>query len=184
MNPSPPPKPPSKPAAKPARAQPYRKAKPLTPEQRAAAVLQPVHDALKKGNAEAAEKALAQAKQTASNDPNLPLTDADFEQLQQTINTLPAAAKQVLKYAVFSPFSALGIERLAQARTLNTVNKRTLLKNYRKLALQLHPDKCDHPTANDAMQALNVAYDSITVPPKSKFQPAAGAKRPRPQARR
>ena len=77
--------------------------------------------------------------------------------------------------------SGTAIERLQAARTLNTVNKRTLLKNYRKLALQLHPDKCDHAMANDAMQALNVAYDKITIPPKPKQQAAygrPGAKRP------
>ena len=71
---------------------------------------------------------------------------------------MPAAATQVLKYAAFSPFSAIGIPRLARARALNTVNKRAMMKNYRKLALQLHPDKCDHEYAEPAMQALNLAY--------------------------
>ena len=54
-------------------------------------------------------------------------------------------------------------------------------KAYKRLALQLHPDKCDHAMANDAMQALNVAYDKITIPPKPKQQAAygrPGAKRP------
>ena len=58
---------------------------------------------------------------------------------------------------------------------LNTVNKRTLLKNYRKLALRLHPDKCQHLVANDAMQAWNVAYAKITAPPKPKPQPGKKA---------
>ena len=40
-------------------------------------------------------------------------------------------------------------------QVLNTVNKRQMLKGYRKLALQLHPDKCasaPDADANDAMQ--------------------------------
>ena len=72
------------------------------------------------------------------------ITDDAVKALEDMIQTMPMAAEQVLKYATNSPFSALGIERLQQARVLNTVNKRALLKNYRRLALQLHPDKCDH----------------------------------------
>ena len=60
-----------------------------------------------------------------------------------------------------SPFSALGVERLADARILNNVNRRTLLKKYRKLALELHPDRCDHELAVDAMQLLNTAYEKV-----------------------
>ena len=182
--PKPPPKPPPgarpppkpRPAPKPAtRAQPLRKAKPLRPEQRAQAALEPVRIALRKGDRAGAEKALAAARAMADADPNLPLTDGMLDAMREEIVTMPPAAEQVLKHFSFSPFSALGVERLQQARVLNTVNKRTLLKNYRRLALRLHPDKCDHPVANDAMQALNVAYDKITIPPKPK--PAA---KPRP----
>ena len=160
--------------------QPARKVKPPTPQERARRLLESVRDGLRKGDAAAAREALSKAKAAAQNDPNLPLTDADMDAMEKEIETLPKAASQVLKYAAFSPFSALGVERLAAARVLNTVNKRQLLKNYRKLALQLHPDKCDHAMANDAMQALNVAYDKITVPPKPKQQAAYG----RPGARR
>lgn len=47
-----------------------------------------------------------------------------------------------------------------KARTLNTVNKRAILKKYRKLALQLHPDKWKHALALDAMQARSIACHS------------------------
>jgi hypothetical protein len=59
------------------------------------------------------------------------------------------------RYAFKSPFTAIGIPRVAAARVLNTVNKREMLKKFRKLAVQLHPDKCEHPIALPAMQALN-----------------------------
>ena len=150
----------------------------MRPEQRAQAVLEPVREALRKGSTADALKALAKARATAESDPNLPLTEAMLDEMKEQIETLPPAAEQVLQHAVKSPFSALGIERLAAARVLNTVNKRTLLKNYRKLALRLHPDKCQHLVANDAMQALNVAYDKITAPPKPKPQPG---KKPQPK---
>ena len=174
-----------RPAAKPAtRAQPGRKAKPLRPEQRAEAALEPIRAAMRKGNQEEAYKALQAARVIADKDPSLPLTEAMLDDMREQIESLPPAAQQVLKYASFSPFSALGVERLAQARVLNTVNKRNLLKNYRRLALKLHPDKCEHPVATDAMQALNVAYDKITIPPKPKTQAAYGARgRPGPRRR-
>ena len=73
----------------------------------------------------------------------------------------------MLKYAAFSPFSAIGIPRVQQARQLNTVNKKTMLKGYRKLALALHPDKSDHPMALPAMQALNAAYDKTQIDPNA-----------------
>ena len=175
------------PQARPApkRAQPARKAKAQTAQQRADAAIDQVRAGLRKGSSEAALKALDRARQLAQNDPNLPLTDTQLDELKREIESMPWAATQVLRFSAYSPFSALGIERLAAARTLNTVNKRNLLKNYRKLALQLHPDKCDHPVANDAMQALNCAYDKVTAKPKEKPRaPSRPGARPRPGARR
>ena len=118
------------------------------------------------------------------------LTAEKFAELEQTIASMPPAAMQTLKYATFSPFSALGIARRAEERVLNTVNKKNLLKGYRKLALRLHPDKCDHPFALPAMQALNLAYDKATgKEEEAKKAAAAAAKkgaaaRGRPGARR
>ena len=89
------------------------------------------------------------------------LSDAQLDELQRDIEQLPPAALQVLKHAPTSPFSALGVERLAEARSLNAVNRKYLLKKYRKLALELHPDRCDHCMAVDAMQALNAAFDKV-----------------------
>ena len=59
------------------------------------------------------------------------------------------------------PFTALGLERLSHARSLNSVNKRELLKRYRKLALELHPDRCAHGLALEAMQVLNACYEQV-----------------------
>ena len=138
--------------------------------------------ALRKGNAAVARSEIAAARKLVEVEPLLAcagLSEEKFAELDQTVNTMPAAATQVLKYATISPFSALGIPRLQAARTLNTVNKRGILKNYRKLAMQLHPDKCDHALANDAMQALNGAYDKIDPKP----DPTKGNKKPAPGRR-
>lgn len=51
--------------------------------------------------------------------------------------------------------------RALQARVLNAANKKKLLKSYRKLALELHPDRCAHELACVAMQALNDAYETV-----------------------
>ena len=66
---------------------------------------------------------------------------------------------QVLKHAPSRPFSALGAERLAGAKSLNNASRQELIKKYRRLAMELHPDRCDHQMANEAMQALNAAYE-------------------------
>ena len=106
------------------------------------------------------------------------LTEARWEALEQLTQSMPDAAIQVLKHAhlgsrevrstassltasIYSPFSALGIPKLRQARVLNTVNRREVQKKYRRLALQLHPDRCDHEYAGAAMQALNKAFGLI-----------------------
>ena len=89
------------------------------------------------------------------------------------------------RYAFKSPFTAIGIPRVAAARVLNTVNKREMLKKFRKLAVQLHPDKCEHPIALPAMQALNAAYDKTqwvngvdpNKPKPTKTPPKAGPKK-------
>ena len=47
---------------------------------------------------------------------------------------------------------------------------------YRKLALQLHPDKCSHQYASEAMQALNKAF-SIIMPQDDRYT-LARAERP------
>lgn len=116
---------------------------------------------LRVGDLDGASRALTEARHlAASTEPPL-ISDDELSALQTTIETMPSAAIQVLRYGPSSPFSALGVERLAEARTLNNVNKRNLLKKYRKLALQLHPDRCEHVMAIDATQALNAAYDQL-----------------------
>ena len=57
----------------------------------------------------------------------------------------PFDVRACTPHAVFDQGPA--VERLAGARTLNAVNQRALLKKYRKLALELHPDRCDHALA-------------------------------------
>ena len=91
---------------------------------------------------------------------------------------MPDAVIQVLKHAhiegretrstatsltadLYSPFSALGVPKLKQARTLNTVNKMEVHKRYRKLEYELNPERCEHEYALPAMQALNMAYAAV-----------------------
>ena len=100
---------------------------------------------LRKGNTQMARQRLTEVE-ALRQQPELAsfVSDDALAALDEMIGTMPRAAEQVLKNSTSSPFSALGIERQHQARILNTVNKRALLKNYRKLALRLHPDKCEH----------------------------------------
>ena len=100
----------------------------------------------------AANSALAAARHLAGNTEPPVLDASDLDAVQASIETMPPAAVQVLKHGLSSPFSALGAERLA--------DKRQLLKKYRKLALELHPDRCEHALANDAMQVLNSAFEA------------------------
>ena len=116
---------------------------------------------LREGHPAASAEALEEARQLARRLEPSPVSEEELALLQASIETLPDAAIQVLRYGPSSPFSALGVERLAARRVLNTVNKWQLLKNYRKLALQLHPDRCDHSLAIEAMQLLNSAYDKL-----------------------
>ena len=106
------------------------------------------------------------------------LTGAKWDALEEVVRTMPDAAIQVLKHAhlaprelrstassltasVYSPFSALGVPKLREARTLNTVNRQEINKRFRKLALELHPDRCDHEYAGPAMRALNKAFEKV-----------------------
>ena len=68
-------------------------------------------------------------------------------------------------------FAALGCEFGASEDAVK--------KAYKKLALQLHPDKSDHPMALPAMQALNAAYDKTQIDPNApKPKPKPAPKRP------
>ena len=138
---------------------------PPTLAQRVNAAVGRVHEKVLEGNQAAALEEIRKGRELSANDPRLVmagLTDVRWDNLQATVDTLPEAALQVLRHAsthavVYSPFSALGVPKLAAARELNSVNRREVLKRYRKLALQLHPDKCEHEYAEMAMQALNKA---------------------------
>lgn len=123
----------------------------------------------------ASEAFLAVCELALSSEPRL-VSEEEIEELRQMMDTVPSSALQVLRYSRDDPFAAIGLGRLTQARTLNQVNRRAVLKQYRKLALELHPDRCDHPLAVDAMQALNTAYDQLSSAPP--------ARRPPPRARR
>lgn len=144
---------------------------PPTLAQRVHAALGKVHDQLQVGDTDGAMLAIMRGRELCTADPRLVLaglTEARWAALEETVASMPEAAVQVLRHAsmsaaVYSPYSAIGIPKLQGARTLNTVNRREMMKRYRKLALQLHPDKCDHEYAEKAMQALNKAY-SILMP--------------------
>ena len=143
------------------------KARPLTPRARARSATERVRQCLRRGDEVGAHKALedAIALAMATEPPIIP--EEELLELRHMVDTLPTAALQVFRHMPASPFSALGVDKFADARILNQVNRRTLLKKYRKLALELHPDRCDHAMAVDAMQALNAAYDKIMPKPVS-----------------
>lgn len=90
------------------------------------------------------------------------ISDEEIEDMRHMIETIPPAALHVFKHAA-KPFAALGMERLMHARSLNVANRRALLKQYRKRAMQLHPDRCDHCLAVEAMQILNACYDKCML---------------------
>jgi len=160
-----------------------RAAPPMPPTlaQRLHAALQKVHERLQRGDIVGARVDVAKGRALTAADARLAmagLTEAKWDSLEEQVQTMPDAAIQVLKHAhcahrearstatsltadVYSPFSALGVPKLREARTLNTVNKRELHKNYRRLALELHPDRCDHEYAIPAMAALNKAFEAV-----------------------
>lgn len=109
----------------------------------------------------AASSALAAARALFRTAEPSAVSEEQLQALQKMIDTMPAAALQVLQHGLQSPFAALGVARLAEARSLNAVNRRALLKRYRQLALQLHPDRCEHVMAVDAMQVLNAVYERL-----------------------
>jgi hypothetical protein len=157
---------------------------PPTLAQRVKAALMRVHERLQRGDVTGAREELSKGRALSAKEPRLVmagLTEARWDELQAVVESMPDAAVQVLKHAhlearehrttetsltalPYSPFSAMGIAKLQEARTLNTVNKREIHKNYRRLALQLHPDKCEHEFAIPAMMALNKAL-AIIIPP-------------------
>ena len=138
---------------------------------------------LRAGDTGRALASLEDARKLARSIEPPPLSDEQLTELEEMIRTMPPEALQVLRHGLTSPYSALGIDRLARARVLNNANRRQLLKEYRRLAMRLHPDRCEHAMASDAMQVLNAAYDKLV----GKAQPQGGAttgagtrKRPRP----
>jgi hypothetical protein len=136
----------------------------MSAQQRGVAALEAARRALRQGDQRAARSALHEARTLAGSTEPPVVSAEDIALMADMIETLPAAAVQVLQHAESNPFAALGISRLNGVKELNTVNKRELLKAFRRLALELHPDRCAHPLANDAMQALNAAYERTQAP--------------------
>ena len=64
-------------------------------------------------------------------------------------------------------YAVVGAERDASA---NEIKKR-----YWKLSLMIHPDKCDHPKAQDAFNALSQAAKDLQVTPAGCPQSAKSA---------
>ena len=147
----------------------------LKPAQAAAAAEDGVQTALRKGDIEGARQVLQAARALPTG------TVTTIGELEVLVETLPAAAVQVLKHGLQNPCAALGIERSA---TLNAPSKREWLLRYRKLALELHPDKSSHPLAVEAMQTLNVAYDKVQKGVGGGGPPPSGHVRPQRSAPR
>lgn len=63
-----------------------------------------------------------------------------------------AAVKHILRYRA-SPFYCLGLGDKASPDAIRA--------QYKKLALRLHPDKCEHPDAREAFDAMVEAYHRI-----------------------
>lgn len=58
---------------------------------------------------------------------------------------------------------ALGLEAYADSQTL--IDSKVLSKTFRKLAVQVHPDKNPDPRAVQAFQRINAAYDYLQAHP-------------------
>ncbi|XP_052558838.1 dnaJ homolog subfamily C member 14 isoform X1 [Tympanuchus pallidicinctus] len=59
-----------------------------------------------------------------------------------------------------NPFQALGVE--------TTASDAELRKAYRRLAVLVHPDKSEHPRAEEAFKVLRAAWDIVSSPEKRK----------------
>eukprot|EP00900_Chrysochromulina_parva_P002012 jgi/Chrpa1/11811/Chrysochromulina_OHIO_Genome00010161-RA len=141
----------------------WARTKPAAEEHRQP-VPNPMQESLPKPPKAPTASALHEARTLAGSTEPPVVSAEDIALIADMIETIPAAAVQVLQHAESNPFAALGISRLNGVKELNTVNKRELLKAFRRLALELHPDRCAHPLANDAMQALNAAYERTQAP--------------------
>lgn len=78
-----------------------------------------------------------------------------------------ACAKKLLASFKKSHYEALGLKKNATDSEIK--------KAYRKLALQLHPDKNTAPSAENAFKALNAAYDCLSDERKRQVYDAYGA---------
>ena len=65
-----------------------------------------------------------------------------------------AAVQHVLRYRL-SSFYCLGLADNASPDAIRA--------QYKKLALRLHPDKCEHPDAREAFDAMAEAYHRIYI---------------------
>ena len=64
-----------------------------------------------------------------------------------------AIVSRILKYAN-RPWDCLGLPAYTPAEHTR--------RHYRQLSLLIHPDKCDHPRAQEAMAILNNAFKKVT----------------------
>ena len=85
-----------------------------------------------------------------------------------------ALVQQVLRRGG-SPLRCLGLERGASQADVR--------KRYRALALRLHPDKAQHPQANEAFAALESAYSRAKEAAAAAAASAVWAARPSASAR-
>ena len=77
----------------------------------------------------------------------------DKTQKAAGIESLGAIVSRILKYAN-RPWDCLGLPAYTPAEHTR--------RHYRQLSLLIHPDKCDHPRAQEAMAILNNAFKKVT----------------------
>ena len=73
--------------------------------------------------------------------------------LKPFICGIGAIVSRILKYAN-RPWDCLGLPAYTPAEHTR--------RHYRQLSLLIHPDKCDHPRAQEAMAILNNAFKKVT----------------------